>query len=187
MCLGYSILMQGVVDKRKGWRKISDFNEIPHSTYDMWFSYKSDSRIAICIVLIPIPIPLGLIPILIPIWRINKINDSDSNSGSSSKWFQFWFRFQCFPKYLIPILIPIPVSFDFDSDSDSNKPGFDSDSDSRIWFRFRNHLQLWLCRTQPQQGLVCNFQIGTLSTPLPQGVHSTIHPPEAWRKKHSLG
>ena len=84
----------------------------------MWFSYKSDSRIAICIVLIPIPIPLGLIPILIPIWRFNKINDSDSNSGSSSKWFQFWFRFQCFPKDLIPILIP--ASFDFDSDS--NKP-----------------------------------------------------------------
>ena len=93
---------------------------------------------------IPIPIPLELIPILIPIPGFTKINDSDSNSDSSSNWFRFWFRFQCVPKRLILILIPIPASFDSDSNSDSNKPGFDSDSDSGIWFRFRNHLQLWV-------------------------------------------
>ena len=99
-------------------------------------------------ILIPIPIPLGLIPILIPIPGFIKINDLDS----STKW--FWFRFQCFPKDLIPILIPIPVSFDFDSDSDSSKPGFDSDSDSGIWLRFRNHLQLWY-----KSGLACLFSV----------------------------
>ena len=92
---------------------------------------------------IPIPIPQGLIPILIPNPGFPKIHDSNSSSDSSSKWFRFWFRFQCFPKTLIPILIPIPASFDSDSNSDSKKPGFDSDSDSGIWFRFRNHLQLW--------------------------------------------
>ena len=109
----------------------------PTQHANMWFSYQSDSRI-----LIPILIPLGLIPILIPIPGFIKINDSGSNSDSRIRWFRFWFRFQCFSKDLIPIMIPIPASFD--SASDSNKPGFDSYSDSGIWFRFRNHLQLWL-------------------------------------------
>ena len=122
----------------------------------LWYgSVKWNTRLHICMRmtcdshtnLIPelqifvLPIPLGLIPILIP--GFTKIHDSDSSSDSSSKWFRFWFRFQCFPKTLIPILIPIPASFDSDSNSDSKKPGFDSDSDSGIWFRFRNHLQLW--------------------------------------------
>ena len=56
---------------------------------------------------IPTPILLGLIPILILIPGITKIDDSNSNSDSSRKWVLFWFRFQCFPKWL-------------DSDSDSS-------------------------------------------------------------------
>ena len=69
---------------------------------------------------IPIPIPVGI------------DSDSDSDSRVSQN------------DLLIPILIPIPASCASDTNSNSNKPGYDSESDSRIWFRFRNHLQLCL-------------------------------------------
>ena len=78
------------------------------------------------------------------------------------------------PLELIPILIPIPASYDSDSNSDSNKPGFDSDSDSGIWFRIRNHLQLWFAKhpwkhlkfeeyvdTSDTLSIICLTHIGT--------------------------
>ena len=95
---------------------------------------------------------------MIPIPGLTKINDSDTNPDSSSKWFQFWFRFQCVPKRLIPILMPIPASFDSDSNSDSNKPGFDY-SDSGIWFRFQNHLQLWYTYYLNNDDLITSYSV----------------------------
>ena len=85
----------------------------------IWFqSYQ------IIMIPIPAPIPLGLISFLIPISGFTKIYDSNSNSDSSSKWF----RFQCFPKNLIPILISIPASCDSNSNSRFQY--------TRLWFRF---------------------------------------------------
>ena len=103
-------------DAKTNFFYLQSWCEISEMTYptqhmhenDMRFSYQSDFRITI-------------------------FYDSDSNSDSTraysdsdsdykvyqNMWFQFWFRFQCFPKKL-------------DSNSDSNKPGFDSDFDSGI-------------------------------------------------------